>query len=326
MFFICLRLQKYIIIFAILQPKSKLMQKYKSYVLPVAIVLGLLLHRYCAMFSVAVPYIIFSILLLTFSAVDVRKLKFSPLFVWILGFQVVVSIGLYYLLKAFHANDIVAEGVLIGVLCPVASSVAVVSCMLGADRETVTSFTIIGNLVMSVVAPAYFTLIGVHPEMTFLSSFLSILKRVGTVIGLPFFVAWALQAWLPKVSGFLKRYNSLSFYLWSVALLFTIGQTIDFIFLHGEGNWGSIVWLGICALLFCVVQFGLGKWIGGKYGDVIAGGQLLGQKNTAMGIWMANHYLTPLASVILAFYSIFQNLFNSWQIWYYDRKKRAGAE
>ena len=38
------------------------MQKIKSYVLPIAIVLGLLLHDYCAAFSVVVPYIIFTIL------------------------------------------------------------------------------------------------------------------------------------------------------------------------------------------------------------------------------------------------------------------------
>lgn len=298
------------------------MQKIKSYVLPAAIVLGLLLHEYCAAFSVAVPYLIFLILLLTFTAVDVRKLKFSPMFIWILLFQVVVSISLYSLLKACGANPVIAEGVMMAVLCPVASSVAVVSTMLGADRKTVTSFTIIGNLVMSVVAPAYFTLIGVQPELTFMASFLSILKRVGVVIGLPFFVALALQLWLPKVNGFLCRYKGLSFYLWSIALLFTIGQTIDFIFLHGEGHWDCILWLGIASLLFCAVQFALGKWIGRKYGDVIAGGQLLGQKNTAMGIWMANNYLEPLTSVVLAFYAIFQNLFNSWQIWYYERKKK----
>lgn len=298
------------------------MQKIKSYVLPAAILLGLLLHEYCAAFSVAVPYLIFLILLLTFTAVDVRKLKFSPLFFWILLFQVVVSISLYTLLKACGASSVIAEGVMMAVLCPVASSVAVVSTMLGADRKTVTSFTIIGNLVMSVVAPAYFTLIGVQPELTFMASFLSILKRVGVVIGLPFFVALALQLWLPKVNGFLCRYKGLSFYLWSIALLFTIGQTIDFIFLHGEGHWNSILWLGIASLLFCAVQFALGKWIGRKYGDVIAGGQLLGQKNTAMGIWMANNYLEPLTSVVLAFYAIFQNLFNSWQIWYYGRHKK----
>lgn len=298
------------------------MQKVRSYILPIAILLGLLLHEYCAVFSVAVPYLIFAILLLTFTAVDVRKLKFSPMFVWILLFQIVVSIGLYALFKALDASPVIAEGVMMAALCPVASSVAVVSCMLGADRQTVTSFTIIGNLVVSVVAPAYFTLIGVHPEMTFLASFLSILRRVGVVIGLPFFVALALQLWLPKVNGFISRYKGLSFYLWSVALLFTIGQTIDFIFLHGDGHWHVITWLGVASLLFCVVQFALGKWIGGKYGDVIAGGQLLGQKNTAMGIWMANHYLHPLASVVLAFYAILQNLFNSWQIWRHEKGKQ----
>ncbi len=298
------------------------MQKIRSYILPIAIVLGLLLHRFCATFSVAVPYLIFSILLLTFAAVDVRKLKFSPMFVWILLFQVVVSISLYALLKSLDVSPVIAEGVMMAALCPVASSVAVVSCMLGADRQTVTSFTIIGNLVISIVAPAYFTLIGVHPELSFFASFLSILRRVGVVIGLPFFIALVLQLGLPKVNRILSRYKGLSFYLWSVALLFTIGQTIDFIFLHGEGNWNVILWLGVVSLLFCAVQFALGKWIGSKYGDTIAGGQLLGQKNTAMGIWMANHYLHPLTSVVLAFYAILQNLFNSWQIWRHDRKKK----
>ena len=295
------------------------MQKYKSYVLPVALLLGWLLHRYCAMVSFIVPYLIFTILLLTFSAVDIKKLKFNMLFVWIILFQVAVSMGGYALLKAFGCNEIVAEGVLVGVLCPVAASVAVISCMLGANRETVTSYTIIGNLMVSVVAPVYFSFVGVQQDLPFFESFLPILKRVGTVIGLPFFVAWALQMWLPKASGFLAKYKGLSFYLWAMALLLNLGQTIDFIFLHGEGNWNSIIWLGVEALLFCIIQFGLGKWIGSKYGDTISGGQLLGQKNTAMGIWMANYYLHPLASVYLAFYSIFQNVFNSWQIWRHEK-------
>ena len=302
------------------------MQKLKSYVLPIAIVLGLLLHDYCAAFSVAVPYIIFTILLLTFSAVDIKTLRFKPMFAWIILFQVGVSLGGYALLRLLDVNEIIAEGVLIGVLCPVAASVAVVSTMLGADRNTVTSYTVIGNLVVSVVAPVYFSFIGWNQDMPFWTSFLQILKRIGTVIGLPFFVALALQLWWPKANGFLSRYKGLAFYFWAVALFLTLGQTIDFIFLHGEGNWNSILWLGICALLFCIIQFGFGKWIGHRYGDTIAGGQLLGQKNSAMGIWMANHYLNPLASVYLAFYSVLQNLFNSWQIWYFEKKKRARKE
>ena len=298
------------------------MQKIRSYILPIAIVLGLLLHKWCAMFSFMVPYIIFSILLLTFSAVDIRKLRVSWLDIWIMLFQTVVSLGSYLLLRWFGVNNIVAEGVLVGVLCPVASSVAVISCMLGANRETVTAYTIIGNLMVAVVAPIYFSFIGTNQDMPFFESFWVILKRIGSIIGLPFFIAWALETWWPKASDFLCRYKGLSFYLWSLALLFTLGQTIDYIFLHGEGNWDSILWLGIASLLFCILQFGFGRWLGGKYGDRISGGQLLGQKNTAMGIWMSNYYLTPLASVFMAFYSIFQNVWNSWQMWKAGREKK----
>ena len=290
------------------------MQKYRSYVLPAAIVLGLMLHRYCSMFSFLVPYIIFTILLLTFTAVDIKKLRMTWLDVGLMLFQIVVSRGSYLALKWAEAEQVVAEGVLIGVICPVASSAAVISCMLGANRETVTAYTIIGNLMVAVVAPVYFSFIGTHQEMPFVESFWMILKRIGMVLGIPFFMAWALEAWWPKGCEVLRRYKGASFYLWSLALLFTLGQTIDFIFVHGEGNWHNIVWLGVAALLFCILQFGFGRWLGGRYGDKISGGQLLGQKNTAMGIWMANYYLTPLASVFLAFYSVFQNVWNSWQM------------
>lgn len=291
------------------------MQKYRSYVLPVAIVLGLLLHEWCAFLNFLVPYLIFCILLLTFCAVDIKRLRMTMLDVWLMLFQIVVSLGSYLLLLWFGASDIVAQGVLIGVVCPVASSVAVISVMLGANRETVTAYTILGNLMVVVVAPIYFSFIGIHQDMPFFQSFWLIFKKISMVLGLPLLAALALEMFWPKATEVLRKYKGMSFYLWAVALLLTLGKTIDFIFLHGEGNWDSILWLGVSALLFCIIQFGFGRWLGGKYGDKISGGQLLGQKNTAMGIWMANYFLTPLASVFLAFYSVFQNLWNSWQMW-----------
>ena len=290
------------------------MQRFRPYVLPVAIVLGLLLHSFCARLSFLVPFIIFAILLLTFTAVDLRRLKMRTLDLWLMLFQVVVSIGCYMLIKGLSGNDIVAEGVLIGVLCPVASSVAVISCLLGANRATVTTYTIVGNLMVALVAPIVFTLIGHHPEMGLWKGFLLMLGKIGSTLALPFFIALALQMWLPKANAAVARVNIAGFYLWSMALLLTLGQTIDFIFLHGKGNWHNIAWLGGLSLLFCVIQFGTGRLIGRRYGNRIGGGQLLGQKNSAMGIWMANTFLSPLSAVFLAFYSVYQNLFNAYQM------------
>ena len=290
------------------------MQKWRPYVLPVAIVLGLLLHDFCARLSFLVPFIIFSILLLTFTAVDLRRLRMRMLDVWLMVFQVVVSTGCYLLIKLAFGNDIIAEGVLIGVLCPVASSVAVISCLLGANRATVTTYTIVGNLMVALVAPIAFTLIGHHPEMGLWKGFLLMLGKIGSTLALPFFIALALQLWWPKANAAIARVNILGFYLWASALLLTLGQTIDFIFLHGSGNWYNIAWLGGLSLLFCIIQFATGRLIGRRYGNRIGGGQLLGQKNSAMGIWMANTFLSPLSAVFLAFYSVYQNLFNAWQM------------
>lgn len=296
------------------------MQRIRPYVLPIAIVLGLLLHRWCAMFSFLVPFIIFCILLLTFTAVDLRRLRMTMIDLWLILFQVVVSISCYLTITLLGGSHIVAEGVLIGVLCPVASSVAVVACMLGANRETVTTYTIVGNLMVAVVAPVVFSLIGDHPERGLIDGFLLMLSKIGSTLALPFFLAVLMQFMLPSVNNFIAQYKGLGFYLWSLALLFTLGQTIDYIFLNGEGNWGSILWLGGLSLVFCVLQFGFGRWLGRRYGDVISGGQLLGQKNSAMGIWMANTFLTPLSSVFLAFYSIYQNVWNAWQLAHYKKK------
>lgn len=295
------------------------MSKFRSYILPGAIVLGLLFHRWCSVLAFLSPYLIFTILFLNFVAVDIRKLRATPLGLWLLLFQVIASIGCFYLVNGVFHNELVAQGLLIGVLCPVAASVVVISCLLGADRATVTEYTILCNLMVSVVAPFYFTFIGVHQDLSFWASFLLIFRKIGPTIALPFFVALFLQLFWKKGNDFLCKYKNVTFYVWAFLLFVTLGQTIDYIFIHGKGNGLNILLLGIFSVLTCAVHFALGKWIGKKYGDKMAGGQMLGQKNTAMGIWMANTYLNPLASVFLAFYSVWQNLFNSWQIWRHDR-------
>lgn len=295
------------------------MQKYRSYVLPVAILLGLLFHSFSARIAFLVPWLLFAILLLNFVTVDLRRLRFSTLHLWLMLFQLAVSAGLYLSVRAISHDETMAQGFMMCALCPVASSVVVISSMLGADRMTTTAYTMLCNLVISVVAPLAFTVIGVHPELSFWPSFWMILRRITPTLALPFFTALALQLWAPKANDWLCRYKNVSFYLWAVALFMTLGRTIDYIFLHGRGNEHIILLSALFSAVMCAVQFGFGKWLGHRYGDTVAGGQLLGQKNTAMGIWMANTYLQPLSSVFLAFYIIWQNLFNSLQLWWHDR-------
>ncbi|MBQ1819472.1 MAG: transporter, partial [Bacteroidales bacterium] len=167
------------------------MQKYRSYVLPVAILLGFLFHGFSARIAFLVPWFLFAILLLNFVTVDLRRLRFSMLHFWLMLFQLVVSAGLYLSVRALSHNETLAQGFMMCALCPVASSVVVISSMLGADRMTTTAYTMLCNLVISVAAPLAFTVIGVHPELTFWQSFLMILRRITPTLALPFFTALA---------------------------------------------------------------------------------------------------------------------------------------
>ena len=289
------------------------MNRYRSLVLPFAIVVGLLFHSYLAMARPVVPFLIFTILFLNFSSVEVRSLRVRPLHWWLLAFQLVVSLGGYLLLCPF--NELLAQGVLIGVLSPVAASVVVVACMLGADRATITTYTLVGNFGVALLAPVYFSFIGTHVTMPFWQSFLLILSKIAPTLILPLVLIIVLQLFAPKANDFIAHYKGASFYLWSMALMITLGQTIDFIYLHGAGHVSEIIALSVASLVACALQFAVGKAIGKHYGDTVSGGQGLGQRNTALAIWMSSMYLQPLAATFPAMYSIWQNLYNSYQLW-----------
>ncbi len=77
----------------------------------------------------------------------------------------------------------------------------------------------------------------------------------------------------------------------------------------------------IAALLLCILQFAVGKYIGKRHGDIVAGGQAIGQKNTVLAIWMAQTFLSPMSSLVPAMYIIWQNLYNSYQIWQKNKLK-----
>lgn len=292
------------------------MQKYKSLVLPLALIFGYLFRQLCSILSVTVPYVIFTILLLSFSGVRLASLRCTKLDFWIAAFQTVVSFGIYWLMKSLFSNDIVAQGAMMCVLCPVASSVTVVASMLGANPVRTTTYTIVGNLLVAILAPIYILLItDTQGASAFGESFMLILTKIATVIALPFFVVIVLQRFFPVVNEKLSEYKQMSFYLWAFALLVTIGHTADFVIRHWAISRENVIWLGLVSLLICSLQFSVGKMIGKRFGDSIGGGQILAQKNSAMGIWILNTFMNPIASVAMAFYSIWQNIYNSWQLY-----------
>ncbi|MCM1153702.1 MAG: hypothetical protein NC328_08655 [Muribaculum sp.] len=297
------------------------MRKYKSFVLPVALVAGYFCRGLCDAIAFTVPYVIFAILIFTFSSVRLRNMRPGKLDLYTATFQVTVSALLYGVIMKFTSNIILAQGAMMCVLCPVASSATVVAVMLGADKARTVTYTIVGNLLTALLAPIFITVIEGGGAVSFVDSFLLIFIKISSVIALPCLVIALLQGFAPKINSKIAKHQSFSFYLWAYALFVTIGQTADFVVARWNQDHDDIGWLIAISAAICLMQFAVGKCIGKHCGDTIAGGQLLAQKNSAMGIWMLNTFLNPIASVAMAGYSVFQNIFNSWQLYVRMQRK-----
>lgn len=297
------------------------MQRYKSWILPIAIVLGIFFHEHIVILSPALPYLIAAMLFFSFNSVDVRKMRFSMFDFWLLLFQLVVSTAVYLLLRPF--DEVVAQGAFVTVLAPTAAAAIAVSLILGANVSMMSTYLILCNLMVAVVAPLSFTWIGASPDISFWSSFLTILSRVFPLLIAPFVLA-ILTRWLfPKANDYINRHKSISFYLWSVSLTVVISRAIGLLMNQFQENKILFLWMVLVSLFLCFLQFFVGHRIGKHYGDYVAGGQSLGQKNTVLAIWMAQNYLNPLCSIVPTLYVIWQNLYNSFQMMQKERHQNS---
>ena len=138
---------------------------------------------------------------------------------------------------------------------------------------------------------------------------------------MPFAAAQFCRLVIPKAAKWVGDHSQISFYMWLASLLVIIGRTTTFILDHPEADGAVETALAATALVICLVQFRFGRWLGRRYGDAVAGGQSLGQKNTVLAVWMAQSFLDPISSIAPTAYIVWQNFVNSYQIWRKDRGK-----
>jgi BASS family bile acid:Na+ symporter len=288
-------------------------QNLKTLLLILAIIIGFSFHDFFAQFSKLTPTFLFLMLFFTFGSVDFKEIRFRKEYLLLVLFQVGVSIGVYLLLKQY--NEILAQGVMLCVLAPTAVAAVVMSSMLGANVASVTSYSLLINLVISFVAPIYFSIMDVPEIMPFWTSVGKIIMKIFPLLMLPMFLVFIIKKTSEKLSAGLKKLSSLSFYLWIVSATILMGNTMKFILLQDSNNFLTIFLLIISSLFLCVFQFVFGYYYGKRYKDELACSQYIGQKNTILAIWMAQTFLNPIASIAPAAYVLWQNFVNTYQLW-----------
>ena len=277
------------------------------------------------------PLIIFAMLFLTFCRIEPKDLKPHRWHWWLLliqGGSFTFAGAAILLIKRFLPGSegaiVLIESAMLCLICPTATAAAVVTKKLGGDVAGITTYTILINLLTAAIVPAIVPLIQPSAGTDFFTAFCMILSKVFPLLILPCFCAWLVRYILPRLHRKLAAKADLAFYIWAVGLCLAIVVTTKAI-VHSTMGIGLLLSIAAVSLASCIVQFWLGHVAGGFYDKVRKGpsmlrsreitcGQSLGQKNTVFAIWMGYTFLTPETSIAGGLYSIWHNLYNSWQI------------
>lgn len=287
----------------------------KSYMMPISMGIGILSYPVLSQLAFLTPYLIFFMLLLSYSNLSVRLIRFSKLHFYLLAIQLVGSVAVYGILYYF-TNPVVAQGVMICILAPTATSAVVITGMLDGNMASLTAYSLLSNLAVAIAAPVFFTAIGDNfNQMSFIGEFWQIGKRIFILLILPFIISIVISQVSPKSHSFIRKQKYLSFYLWNIALIIVTARTTNFLLTEGQGHFHLMILIFGLALVVCILQFITGRKLGKRYNDTVAGGQGLGQKNTILAIWMAQSYLNPISSIGPGAYILWQNMINSYQVW-----------
>lgn len=270
--------------------------------------------------AIVQPLLLFSMLFLTFLSIGPHDLRLRSWYFILGAIQFVLFAMIAYGVSFLPNNGlrIILESAMLCLLCPTATAAAVVTRKLDGSAADITAYTILINLIIAIAAPALLPIAHPMENMGFVSTFMLIIGKVFPLLICPLMLAWFIRRFFPRLMAQMMRYRDLPFYLWAVALALAIGVTVKAIV---HSTIAPVYLLGIVVVTFmcCIFQFFVGKKIGRHFGQQIEGGQALGQKNTVFIIWMGYTFLSPVTAMAGGLYSVWHNLYNSWQLYHHRR-------
>ena len=312
---------------------------YKNWALPISMLLGVVSYLIYTILplpqgigtavskgiSIMQPTLIFGMLFLTFCKLRPTDLKPCRWHAFLLLIQVsmfTLMAALLILFPHLHGRLLV-ESAMICFICPTACAAAVVCAKLGGSAAHLTSYILLINIAAALFIPLIVPLVNPHEGQTFLVTFLLVLRHVFPTLICPLLLAWLIRYTMPRLARRLQNTGDAAFYLWTIALTMAIAVTTRSI-AHSNVPVATLLGIALVTLVCCWAQFYIGRYFGRPSNDQIAAGQAMGQKNTVFAIWMAYTFLTPVTAIAGGFYSVWHNIFNSYQL--YKKRKAKSAK
>ena len=306
----------------------------QDWMLPGAIVLGISLyfiylavpalhpvgHRLHTIASEGQRWVIAMLMFFQFVKISPHCLKLERWHLIAIVFQVVSFLGIAAIIRfSDNMNEeirILLECAMLCLICPTASAAGVITDKLGGSLAGTVTYLVLINIAATFLIPTVIPLIRPSADLGFWTYVGHIAWKIFPVLVLPGLLAWLIRYTTHRLQRLLMKLSQYAFYIWGVGLTLAMLLATRALMLSHLSA-GAIMCIVMVSMGTCAMQFFVGHRAGGSHtdGGSLTAGQALGQKNTGFLIWLGYNYLTPVTSVAGGLYAIWQNLFNSWQLY-----------
>lgn len=195
-------------------------------------------------------------------------------------------------------------------ITPTAIAAPVIISFLHGRVEYVVAAFLLTNVGIAALLPL---LLPVVLGRTTPEAFVQVLGSVGLVVFVPMAMAWVVRRVHAAAVAWPGKLRNVSFGMWVTTMFLITANASDFLRRQSDTPQRVLAEVALASLLVCIVNFVVGRRIGGTEFAREAS-QALGQKNTAFTIYLALAYAGPIAALGPMCYVIWHNLWNSWQL------------
>ena len=293
---------------------------FKSYgkviVLLLVMVLGALLPQFHAL-SFLMQYLLMAMLFFAFLDFEFRPKMFEKGVVWVWLANLGIAFASYWLVSLFDLN--LALAAFMTAIAPTAISAPVIISFIEGRVEYLVASVLLTNLSMALIVPlALPFLMGAAVKI----SVWDVLQPVLLVTFVPLLLARLVRRLPENLQTVARKGKPFSFAIWLFNLLIIAAKTSDFLLHEHAASLQALLAVALISLAICVINFALGAWLGGAQSWQEAS-QALGQKNNSVVIWIALTFINPLAAMGPTCYVLYHNLYNSWQIYLFEKRREG---
>ncbi len=264
-----------------------------------------------------VQYLLMLMLFFAFLDVEINLHTFQKSVFWVLLANLAVAFGAFKIFSLI--NEQLALAAFITAIAPTAISSTVIVSFIEGRVDFMVASVLLTNIAMAVIIPLLLpSILGAATQI----STWEVLQPVLITVFTPLILA-RLAVHLPLPAQRIVRAGKrFSFLVWLLNLFIISAKASDFIRGETTSSIGILVQIALVALVICVINFALGALIGGR-GYWQEASQALGQKNNSFAIWIALTFINPLVAMGPTFYVLYHNLYNTWQIYRFERQKKS---